>query len=238
MPITEVVLCPLVPGSDVCGSHEAAGAALRDTVDGLHRCSGCQQFIAGMQLENVDMMEAFITWESLEKYHEFRKTPDHGLVVANLIKLRIQPVTPYHVEFRPFTAFMRATEAPVTEVATFYFDGSAPTGVLDRFTRFREVLNKQHVSGVLGAAAGLSHEELESEGVKGTAAVLLIGWESVDAHMAFQKTELFKNSVGLLPVTEAKRVDMVRPNIKIELGSSFANVGLLSQHHTSFAAFR
>ncbi|KAK1037215.1 hypothetical protein LTS16_013068 [Friedmanniomyces endolithicus] len=150
MPITEVVLCPLVPGSDICGSHEAAGAALRDTVDGLHRCSGCQQFIAGMQLENVDMMEAFITWESLEKYHEFRKTPDHGVVVANLIKLRIKPLTPYHVEFRPFTAFMRATEAPVTEVATFYFDGSAPTGVLDRFTRFREVLNKQHVSGVLG----------------------------------------------------------------------------------------
>ncbi|KAK0353206.1 hypothetical protein LTR91_008754 [Friedmanniomyces endolithicus] len=170
-----------------------------------------------MQLEHVDMLEAFITWESLEKHYEFKKTPDHGPVLANLIKLRARPVTPYHVDFRPFTAFIRATEAPVTEVATFYFEGAAPTAVLDRFTRFREVLNKQHVSGVMGAAAGLSHEELESEGVKGTAAVLVIGWESVDAHMAFQKTQLFKDSVGLLPMTEAKRVEM---------------------HHTSFAAFK
>ncbi|KAK1059663.1 hypothetical protein LTR12_002051 [Friedmanniomyces endolithicus] len=113
--------------------------------------------------------------------------------MANLVELRARPVKPYHVDFRPFTAFIRATEAPVTEVATFYFEGSAPT------------------------AAGLSHEELESEGVKGTAAMLLIGWESVDAHMAFQRTQLFKDSVGLLPVTEAKRVEM---------------------HHTSFAAFK
>ncbi|KAK1082524.1 hypothetical protein LTR33_003861 [Friedmanniomyces endolithicus] len=232
MPITEVVLCPLVPGSDICGSHESAAAALRDTVDGLRRCSGCHHFIAGMQLQNVDMLEALVQyvalniddgghgdapWESLEKHYDFRKTPDHGPVLANLIKLRARPLTTYHVDFRPFTAFIRATEAPVTEVATFFFEGAAPTAVLDRVTRFREVLNKQHVSGVLGAAAGLSLEELESEGVKGTAAMLLIGWESVDAHMAFQKTQLFKDSVGLLPMAEAKRVEM---------------------HHTSFAAFK
>ncbi|KAK1065807.1 hypothetical protein LTR74_007688 [Friedmanniomyces endolithicus] len=235
MPITEVVLCPLVPGSDVCGSHESAAAALRDTVDGLRRCSGCQHFIAGMQLENVDMLEAL---ESLEKHYEFKKTPDHGPVLTNLIKLRARPVTPYHVDFRPFTAFIRATEAPVTEVATFYFEGAAPTAVLDRFTRFREVLSKQHVSGVMGAAAGLSHEALESEGVKGTAAVLVIGWESVDAHMAFQKTQLFKDSVGLLPVTEAKRVEMVKPKMMTECGAPVANTCLLTQHHTSFAAFK
>ncbi len=65
MPITEVVLCPLVPGSDICGSHESAAAALRDTVDGLRRCSGCQHFIAGMQLENVDMLEALVQYVAL-----------------------------------------------------------------------------------------------------------------------------------------------------------------------------
>ncbi len=94
------------------------------------------------------------------------------------------------------------------------------------------------MSGVLGAAAGLSHEELESEGVKGTAAMLLIGWESVDAHMAFQRTQLFKDSVGLLPVTEAKRVEMVSPEMMTKCGTSVANIRLLSQHHTSFAAFK
>ncbi|TKA69430.1 hypothetical protein B0A55_07630 [Friedmanniomyces simplex] len=233
MPITEIIVCLLVPGSDICGANNSAGAALRDTVDGLRKHTGCQQFTAGMQLEHADMLEALISrplisvlslaectladtstiavaWESLQKHYDFRRTPDYEPVVASIGKIRGSPYTPYHVDFRPFTAFMRATEAPVTEVATFYFDGSAPTAVLDRFTRFREVLSKQQVSGVLGAAAGLTHEELDSEGVRGTAAVLVIGWESVDAHLAFQKTQLFKDSVHLLPVAEAKRIDMVR----------------------------
>ncbi|TKA76345.1 hypothetical protein B0A55_03729 [Friedmanniomyces simplex] len=210
MPITEIIVCPLVPGSDIYGANNFAGAALRDTVDGLHKHTGCQQFTAGMQLEHADILEALITWESLQKHCDFRRTPDYGSIVASISKIRAGPCTPYHVDFRPFTAFVRATEAPVTEVATFYFDGPAPFAVLDRFTRFREVLSKQQVSGVLGAAAGLTHEELDSEGARGTAAVLVIGWESVDAHLAFQKTQLFKDSVHLLPVAEAKTIDMVR----------------------------
>jgi len=125
---------------------------------------------------------------------------------------------PYHVDFKPYPEFRTAIAAPVTEVARFIFEGpSPPTDALEGFAKFGELLKKEHIPGMLGSAAGLTDDEIEFEGVKGVAAVFVIGWESVDAHMAFQKTQAFKDNVALLPVTEAKKIEM---------------------HHTCFQAFK
>jgi hypothetical protein len=37
---------------------------------------------------------------------------------------------------------------------------------------------------------GTTYEEIEREGVKGKGAILLIGWESRDEHMAFRDTDV------------------------------------------------
>jgi len=65
MPAVEIVVCPLVPGSDICGANNFAGAALRECVDGMRKQDGYQRFTAGMQLEHPDMMEALISRHAL-----------------------------------------------------------------------------------------------------------------------------------------------------------------------------
>ena len=56
-------------------------------------------------------------------------------------------------------------------------------------------------------SAGVTYEEIEKEGVKGKAVVVAIGWQSVDVHMAFRKTEAFSKNIHLLRST-AKSIDM------------------------------
>lgn len=100
-----------------------------------------------------------------------------------------------HVDFEPSDTFTKATtSAPVTEVATFYFDpsSSATTTPEANVLKFRDIVNAagKEIDGFWGAAAGVSHESdvksLSTEGVSGTAVVLVLGWESVEKHMAFR----------------------------------------------------
>ena len=55
-------------------------------------------------------------------------------------------------------------------------------------------------------AYGITHEELSHEGVKGKAAVVLVGWKSDEARTAFRQTKTFEECVGLLK-GEAKAID-------------------------------
>lgn len=105
-----------------------------------------------------------------------------------------------HVDFEPSDTFTKATtSAPVTEVATFYFDpsSSATTTPEANVLKFRDVVNAagKEIDGFWGAAAGVSYESdvksLSTEGVSGTAVVLVLGWESVEKHMAFRYDFLF-----------------------------------------------
>lgn len=75
---------------------------------------------------------------------------------------------------------MKSFSAPATEVATFYFDGQPPNDYLEVAEGFLKDCEKEGVDGVLSWAVGLTHEEIEKEGVKGKGAMLAIGWESVD----------------------------------------------------------
>lgn len=104
-----------------------------------------------------------------------------------------------HVDFKPEGGLTKATSAPITEVATFYFGGEAPSGYEDGVHQFRDIIDKDKAAGYLGSALGITHEDdVEREGAKGKAAVLVIGWQSVEAHMAFRETTTFKDNIHLL----------------------------------------
>lgn len=103
-----------------------------------------------------------------------------------------------HVDFEPSNTFTKATiSAPVTEVATFYFDPSSSATPEANVLKFRDIVNAagKEIDGFWGAAAGVSHESdvksLSTEGVSGTAVVLVLGWESVEKHMAFRYVFFF-----------------------------------------------
>lgn len=103
-----------------------------------------------------------------------------------------------HVDFEPQDGFKAAMTAPVTEVATFYFDGGPPENAHDGVKKALENCQNETGFKIRGHGYGFTHETLEKDGLKGKAAVLVIGWESIDDHMELRKTESFKNNIGML----------------------------------------
>ena len=91
---------------------------------------------------------------------------------------------------------LKALHAPVTEFAILYFDGGPPNDYLDTLASLRPLT--ETLNGMVASAAGITYEELDYEGVKGKAVVLVAGWESVDAHAAFKETAAYKENAGVL----------------------------------------
>ena len=124
---------------------------------------------------------------------------------ANLSKVVGGDISVTHQDLRPAGGLKAAMSAPVTEVATFYFDGGPPDDAFESCEKFIKACEGE--AKVLGWAYGVTQEEIEREGVKGFGAVLAIGWESVDAHMEFRTKGVFKENIGLLRQT-AKKIEM------------------------------
>lgn len=130
-----------------------------------------------------------------------------------------------HVDFQPASALNTVLSAPVTEIVTFYFDGVPPPAYSENVEKFAKVAEEKKVDGYQGLAYGFTHEEVEKDGIKGKAAVLAIGWQSVDKHMvgvplerwarrkrgvanhslqAFRNTQAFGDSIPLIRSTSNK----------------------------------
>jgi len=75
-----------------------------------------------------------------------------------------------------------------TEVATFHFDDAPPSDYIEGVIRLGKMLEEK-ADGFLGLAVGITHEDIEREGVRGKASVASIGWESVDKHMVRMPSE-------------------------------------------------
>ena len=113
-----------------------------------------------------------------------------------------------HVDFETAGGLRSALGAPVTEIATFYCEGEPGGEWKGNAAEAGEWLEREAgKAGFVGAAYGVTHEEVEYKGVKGKAAVVVIGWESVEAHMSFRETQTFKENIGLLR-GEAKAIEM------------------------------
>lgn len=108
------------------------------------------------------------------------------------------PFSLVHVDFTPADGVKRALSAPVTELATFYWDGAPPDDAVSSVEKFIKAWEAEAGEGKVRWAYGVTHEEIEREGVKGKGAVLLIGWESKEEHMQFRETEVFKKNIDLL----------------------------------------
>lgn len=115
------------------------------------------------------------------------------------------PVSPYHAYLKPHaTTAATKLAAPVTEFVTFYFPSSISS---DDKKDFDEAMAsfldapQQHADGFRGASTGWIVEEVEHASVgKGRGYVAALGWNSVEAHMAFRETDEFKKAIA--PIRE------------------------------------
>ncbi len=100
---------------------------------------------------------------------------------------------------QPPSASASSFPAPVTELVTFYFPSSTSSSDKTDFdnavSKFSKV-PQQHADGFRGFCGGWIVEEVEHASVgKGCGYVAAVGWDSVDAHMAFRETKEFKEAI-------------------------------------------
>lgn len=137
-------------------------------------------------------------WDSLDKHKEFMAQDSYQPFLDSFKSITTDKVSLFHADLQPAGAVSKALSAPVTEIATFYFGGEAPSDYLEGVLKFGQATEAANPEGYLGSAVGLIHEEVEKDGHKGKGAVLVVGWSSVDAHMKFRETQTFKDQAPAL----------------------------------------
>jgi len=100
----------------------------------------------------------------------------------------------HHVRYSaPMT---KAVTAPITEMLTFYFPADVEESSFElAWEQFIDALSKNS-DGYVGSAGGWVVEDLEYQGQPGKAYVVAIGWESIQAHMAYRETQPFKDTIS------------------------------------------
>jgi len=125
-----------------------------------------------------------VNWETKKHHDDFTVSDTYGPFLKRFHSIIDgKPLMFCHVDFKPEGSLNKTFSAPVTEIATFYFEGGPPEDYLQGVEKLGKILDSEKPEGYLNYSAGITYEEIEREGVKGKAAVATIGWQSVEHHM-------------------------------------------------------
>jgi len=207
MVTTEIATFPMKAGLNPGNPEDLSSQVLEDTFTTLRTRDGMQQIQFGTHVEDPSTLQLAINWDSIDKHKEFIVDSSYGPFFEKFGKIAGGQGSMVHVDFKPPGAVTKVFSAPVTEMATFYFEGEPPADYIDGVHKLNQTVTKEEIAGYLGIAVGKTHEEVEKDGVKGHAMVAAIGWQSVDAHMEFRNTRTFKDIIPLLRST-SKGVEM------------------------------
>ena len=208
MPTTEIALIPLLPGTSIGDPSNPGAAVVASVASTLRQQDGFQEMHFGTQVESPEVLQMLFNWDSRQHHEAFIASDAYAPHLQRCATIMAGPVDIFHVDFEPAGALSKALSAPVTEIATFYCEGEPVKDWTSNAAKACEWLEREaKAAGYLGAAYGITHEEVEYRGVKGKAAVIAIGWTSKEAHMEFRETQTFKENIGLLR-GEAKAIEM------------------------------
>ncbi|KAI9810843.1 MAG: hypothetical protein M1827_006050 [Pycnora praestabilis] len=208
-PATEILTLPLISRSELSDPSTDAGKVWQSTLSTVSQQDGYQRAYWGREIENPDVVQLLIDWDSVEDHQRFISSNPYAPFAKHLFTIA-DPARPHsliHVNFTPHppSRAVSSTSSPATEIATFYFPASVTAEEQkkyeDSYNRFTELLSKES-DGFVAGSAGWSIEEVEHESVgegnKAKVFVLTYGWKSVEAHMQFRETSTFKKNIGLL----------------------------------------
>ncbi|KAK0642426.1 hypothetical protein DIS24_g9038 [Lasiodiplodia hormozganensis] len=207
-PATENAILPLKPDIDITTGD--AAKTWRSTLDTILAQPGLQRIAWGQWRENPHNLQMLIDWDAVSSHQAFIQSPSYEPFLTNISTLLASPPQLTHQSFPTTTTTTSSssspleavtTAAPVTELVSFYVPATYNTadfvGPWDEFARVAAE-NAQGIVGSAGAWAeedDVEHASLKDVGGKGRVFLALIGWESVDAHMAYRETQAFKDSI-------------------------------------------
>ncbi|KAF1352282.1 hypothetical protein BDV97DRAFT_397317 [Delphinella strobiligena] len=201
MPVTEVATFQLKTGSNITDLNSQAGRIWQSICRTVSRADNFEGLFYGHEVETPNVAQLFVNWDSLESHKKFMTSPEYGPMVESLEAIISGPPSFVHYDFASMGKLVAALSAPVTELATFYLP-SKTSSFQTNLERFEKASSESGTNGFLGITTGWSIEDVEhegfSEGKTGKSVLLAIGWDSIDAHMAFRETDVFKDIIGLL----------------------------------------
>ncbi|KAH6638558.1 hypothetical protein BKA67DRAFT_588849 [Truncatella angustata] len=158
--------------------------------------------------ENSEYIALFIDWEALSAHEKFMQTPAYGPFNEDIGGVIQGVPSIYHVPFVPFPPTVLSNDGgrgktAVAEVIHAYFpadlDLEQQQEVLAQAQEFLDESKKINPKGFSGEVAhGFALEDIEFDGAKSRVLVLVLGWDSVDAHLAYRETDDFARTIPLL----------------------------------------
>jgi hypothetical protein len=140
-----------------------------------------------------------IEWNELGDHERFQASESYPSLIEKVFGLTTKDsLTLNHIHATPGLNVV-TDRAPVVEMLLIYVSASANDEVPGTLTRFLDIFVK-NATGFVATSHGWVVEELHKEGVdeKLKGYFVAIGWESVDAHMAYRDTEPFKENIPMV----------------------------------------
>ncbi|KAI1767205.1 hypothetical protein GGR53DRAFT_147150 [Hypoxylon sp. FL1150] len=184
-PVTELVLAATIPG--------ASQDSLFTIFSTLKTQPGSQRVRAATLHEDPQQLRLFIDWDAVESHYAFRSSPGYGAFMSEITSLTAGPATAHP------PAVLDSGKTAVAEMLLTYFAPEADAAK-------NKAAALTLVSGLTGAGfAGINGEsavgwtvekDVAYKGEKTRALVILIGWDSVEAHRKARATDVYGKLVA------------------------------------------
>ncbi|KAI6088331.1 hypothetical protein F4821DRAFT_258163 [Hypoxylon rubiginosum] len=191
-PVTEFVLATIKPDADL--------PSLYTTFATLKSQPGSQRVRAATLHEDAQQLRLFVDWDAVSDQHAFRASAAYSSFISAIApSLAGGPTTVLHAELAPHppTVLNNTNDGGKTGVAevlfTYFTPSADPTKNLATAQTLVSGLSGAGFAGIRGeSAVGWTVErDVDYKGEKTRVLVVLIGWESVEAHRAARATEAY-----------------------------------------------
>jgi len=232
-PVTEIALLPLKTGDYPDNTNSRVGQVWKDSLSTVLDQEGAQRCYWGREVENPDMLRLFVDWGSLDAHKKFIASEPYKPFVDKLLSMLDGSPTLYHASMTPPppSGALSDTSSPATELITIYFPASYSSSDKSTFeSGFKKLVAciEDNSPDYTGFTGGWVIEERPLPKDPSTMAKVYtgaIGWKSVEAHMAFRKTQVFKDNVHhLRGAKDLQDVNVVHAHL-VEVQPGFASGG-------------
>ncbi|RMD43984.1 hypothetical protein DV735_g1140, partial [Chaetothyriales sp. CBS 134920] len=199
---TETVYLLLKEGANPEETGSRAESVLKETFTTLSNQPGCLRRYWGIQVEDPKVVIMSIDWEDVQSHKDFMASDTYGPFVeqmGEIFDFETSPPFIYHVNFKSDS--IPARESPVTEFAPFNIVLNTSDSDKSAFEA-KTVALMDHLKNNDKAstyALGWVIEDLENPNTsdgKSRALLSLIGWPTVDDHLAARETSTFKELIA------------------------------------------
>lgn len=196
--ITEIVNFTLI-------SADAAPTVSDILSSTLLKQPGCQRVRWSLVSEDSSQARSFIDWDDLSDHKTFMVSEAYPPFLQAMAPHMAARPGMHHVAFNPPvpTPVLSGT-SPVVELLYTYFPGDESFTAEMKDDAMREAtlfLNEigPKAKGATGQTAiGWTNEKVEFQGEECLALCVFVGWESLEAHLEFRSSDLFKENIPQL----------------------------------------